>query len=143
MPPTPILDVGDLWLVNFGPPVPGEAAGVHPALIVAPQSPLIRNSAIPVSVVPLTSKQRPRMSTRVAIDPTDVSGLTDESYAQCEYVQPVSRSRLIQRIGEVDPIIVTQVLMKLQFWFNIPTTGGEVGRVPLSGGLWGSRRVHR
>lgn len=40
MPPTPIPDVGDLWLVNFGPPVPGEAAGVHPALIVAPQSPL-------------------------------------------------------------------------------------------------------
>ena len=62
MPPTPVPGVGDLWLVNFGPPVPGEAAGVHPALIVAPQSPLIRNSAIPVSVVPLTSKQRPRMS---------------------------------------------------------------------------------
>ena len=126
MPPTPIPDVGDLWLVNFGPPVPGEAAGVHPALIVAPQSPLIRNSAIPVSVVPLTSKQRPGMSTRVAIEPTDVSGLTDESYAQCEYVQSVSRSGLIERIGEVDPIIVAQVLMKLQFWFNIPTIGGGV-----------------
>lgn len=75
------------------------------------------------------------MSTRVAIDPTDVSGLTDESYAQCEYVQPVSRSRLIERIGEVDPIIVTQVLMTLQFWFNIPTTGG---RAPASEpGDWG------
>lgn len=135
MPPTPIPDVGDLWLVNFGPPVPGEAAGIHPALIVAPQSPLICNSAIPVSVVPLTSKHRPRMSTRVAIDPTDVSGLTDESYAQCEYVQPVSRRRLIERIGEVDPIIVTQVLMTLQFWFNIPTTGG---RAPASEpGDWG------
>lgn len=96
MPPTPIPDVGDQWLVNFGPPVPGEAAGVHPALIVAPQSPLICNSAIPVSVVPLTSRQRPGMSTRVAIEPTDVSGLTDESYAQCEYVQSVSRSGLIE-----------------------------------------------
>ena len=42
---------------------------------------------------------------------------------------------MIERIGEVDPIIVAQVLMTLQFWFNIPTTGG---RVPASEpGDWG------
>lgn len=63
------------------------------------------------------------MPTHVHIGPENSTGLDEQSYAQCEYIQPAKQSALIDRIGKVDPVAVAQVRLILQFWLDIPTTG--------------------
>ena len=92
---------GEIWQVDFGPPVPRRAALVRPALVIAP----LDTREWPghnVAVVPLTTTDRGRPSD-VALTPDELSGLASRSLAQCEYVTSLPITVFARRLGTVHP----------------------------------------
>jgi mRNA interferase MazF len=95
-----MASIDDLWLVDFGSPYPGEPAALRPALVVGP--PEAFGSGFPfVVVVPLTTARR-GLSLHVEVEASAATGLDRSSYAQCELIRSISRSRLVHRLGAVD-----------------------------------------
>lgn len=96
-----MASVDDLWLVDFGPPRPGEPGDLRPALIIGP--PEVFGPGFPfLVVVPLTTTRR-ALSLHVAVEASAATGLDEVSYIQCELLRSVNRNRLVHRLGAVDP----------------------------------------
>ena len=92
--------VGDLWLVDFGEPFPGEPARHRPALVLGP--PGTFGTDFPFTIVcPLTTTNR-RLSLHIEVEPSDATGLDETSYVQCELIRSISSRRLIHRLGAID-----------------------------------------
>ena len=97
-----MASVGDLWLVDFGEPYPGEPAFQRPALIVGPPSSF--SSGFPlVIVVPLTSTIR-GLNLHVEIEPSREDGLGETSAVQCELMRSINRARLLHRMGVLEMV---------------------------------------
>ena len=97
----PMASIDDLWLVDFGKPLPGEPAARRPAMVLGP--PDTFGASFPVSIVaPLTTTDR-GLSLHVEVPATRQTGLRRPSHVQCELLRAVSRRRLIHRLGTVDP----------------------------------------
>lgn len=102
-----MASIGDLWLVDFGEPYPGEPAAHRPALVIGP--PDTFGSSFPFAIVtPLTTTRR-GLSLHVEVDPTLESGLDEVSYVQCELIRSVNRRRLRHRLGSVDAEVERRV----------------------------------
>jgi mRNA interferase MazF len=88
---------GELWLVDFGEPYPGEPAARRPALVVGP--PDTFGARFPFAIlVPLTTTRR-GLSLHVEVEATPETGLPTTSYVQCELIRSVNRRRLVHRLG--------------------------------------------
>lgn len=96
--------VGDLWLVEFGEPYPGEPANRRPALILGPPR-VSHQPRAPVILTPLTTARRD-LPSHVEIDATPTTGLKEPSYAQCELIRSVAATRLDRQLGSAGPDIV-------------------------------------
>jgi len=96
-----MASVNDLWLIDFGEPYPREPAAHRPALVVGPPDTFGPDFPF-VVVTPLTTTQR-GLSLHVEIEATATTGLDHISYIQCELIRSVNRSRLIHRLGAIDP----------------------------------------
>lgn len=102
-----MASVDELWMVDFGDPFPGEPASYRPALVVGPPDTFGRQFPF-VIVVPLSTVRR-GMSIHVEVEAGETTGLDETSYAQCELIRSVSRSRLRHRLGVVSPDVSHQV----------------------------------
>ena len=91
---------GEIWLVEpVGFPKP------RPALVISINA--LNDLRPEVIVVPITTKAGPlRVS---LIEKTAVTGLKAKSYAKCESLGPVHKSRLKRRIGTVPRPELSQV----------------------------------
>ncbi len=107
---------GELWLVDFGDPFPGEPAFHRPAVVVGPPE-TFRDSLPFRIVVPLSTTGR-GLSLHVEIDPTELNGLDKTSYAQCELVRSVNVARFVQRLGRTDPDTAAHVDSVLRVLFD-------------------------
>jgi len=91
---------GDIWTVDppgFPKPRPALVISINPINDLCPD----------VLMIPLTTKEGPL---RVPLDvPSAVSGLEKTSYAKCESLGPVHKSRLKRQIGRVPHDLVAQV----------------------------------
>ena len=97
----------ELWLVDFGEPVPGGPAHRRPAMVVGP--PPTFGADFPfVLLCPLTTT-RHGLSLHIEVEPGDATGLTDTSYVQCEQIRSVHRRRLVHRLGVVDATVSSEV----------------------------------
>ena len=85
---------GEIWLVDpIGFPKP------RPALVLSINA--LNDLRPEVLLVPITTKEGPL---RVGLtDDAATTGLKEKSFAQCESVGPVHKSRLKKRIGVVKP----------------------------------------
>lgn len=102
-----MASIGELWLVDFGEPFPGEPAAHRPALVVGP--PDTFGASFPFAIVtPLTTTRR-GLSLHVEVDPVPESGLDDVSYVQCELIRSVNRRRLLHRLGTIDAEVELKV----------------------------------
>jgi len=98
--------IGELWLVDFGDPYPGEPAHHRPALVVGPAEMF---SGLPfVFVVPTTTTHR-GLALHVELEPGSDTGLDDVSYAQCEQLRSINARRLVHRLGAAPPAVQAQV----------------------------------
>ena len=91
---------GDIWVVEpAGHPKP------RPALVVSIDP--VNDLCPDVLLVPITTRASPL---RVLITrPTSETGLQTKSYAKCESVGPVHKSRLKKRIGHIPPARLTEI----------------------------------
>ena len=97
---------GELWLLDLGEPVGHEQGWMRPALIVS--SDRWNRHASTVTVLPLT-RTRHDLPTRVEIEPDQLNGLHETSYARCEDIRSISERRLVHAIGQVDPVVLDTV----------------------------------
>jgi mRNA interferase MazF len=96
-----MASVGDVWIVDFGDPFPGEPAHHRPALVLGPAE--VFPAGLPfVLVAPFTTVKR-GISLHLEVEPDGRNGLDDVSYLQCEMIRSVSRRRLVHRMGAVGP----------------------------------------
>ena len=92
---------GEIWQVDFGPPIPGRAALSRPAVVIAPID--VREWPGPnVIVVPVTSRDRGRPSD-VSVRQVESTGLTVRSFAQCESVTSLPVTMCARQLGVIDP----------------------------------------
>lgn len=95
-----MASIGDLWLVDFGEPYPGEPASHRPAMVLGP--PDAFGPAFPfVIVTPLTTKMR-GLSLHIEVEASDENGLDETSYVQCELLRSINRTRLLHQLGTLD-----------------------------------------
>ena len=100
---------GEIWLVNLDPAIGSEIRKTRPAVIVS--SDLV--GILPVKViVPFTGwkdryGQAPWM---VRIDPDERNGLSKSSAADALQIRSVSQQRLVQKLGILPSIQVTQIV---------------------------------
>jgi mRNA interferase MazF len=88
---------GDIWLFEPDPVVGREQSGVRPGVVVSIDIINLGPREI-VVLVPITGQQRPSDSFpfHVRID-SEMSGLTQVSFAMCEQVRVVSHDRVYGR----------------------------------------------
>jgi mRNA interferase MazF len=95
-----MASVGELWLVDFGDPYPGEPSHHRRAFVVGPPESFGGDFPF-VFLCPLTSTHR-GLSLHVEVELTADNGLDVVSYVQCEQLRSVNRRRLMHRLGWVD-----------------------------------------
>lgn len=82
---------GDIWVVELSAhpkPRPAVVMSINPVNDLCPD----------MLVVPVTSKPHPL---RIAISEGESAGLKTQSFAKCESLGPVHRSRLKKKIGRI------------------------------------------
>lgn len=88
---------GEVWMVDFGPPMGPEQAGRRPAIIL--QDDAISPALTTVIVLPLTTNLKTAdLPTTVRI-PAGVGGLPKESVALCHQIQVRGKARLLAKLG--------------------------------------------
>lgn len=102
-----MASVDELWLIDFGERFPGEPGSIRPALVIGPSPffspPDQSDLEFPfIIVVPLTTTHR-GLPFHVEIEATDLNGLLETSFVQCELIRSVNRKRLIHRLGVLEP----------------------------------------
>ncbi len=104
---------GQIWL--FDPdPTKGREIGkkVRPALIISSDS-FNKGLSELVIIVPMTSKDRGIFS-HVRFDPPE-GGISVPSFAACEQVRSISKTRLIKKLGTVKNVMQ---LINVQSWIK-------------------------
>ena len=104
---------GEIWL--FDPdPVKGNEIGkkVRPALIIS-NNLLNRGPADLVIVIPITSRDKQIIS-HIRIDPPE-GGVKIASFAMCEQIRSISKTRLVKRLGKVHDI---SILKEMDSWLS-------------------------
>ena len=91
---------GELWLVAFVAGRTGEPGKHRPAVIVSADEILAGVEDELIVVVPVSSS-RARTPLRPVISPNE--GVDADSVAVCRGLRAVSRARLVQRVGAVNP----------------------------------------
>lgn len=92
------IEIGEIFLADFGDPVGHEQGYRRPAVVVSPA----QFNAMPnqmAFVVPLTTRDRGLVH-HVPLDHVR-AGLDKPSLARCEDMRPVSQQRLIRFLGRV------------------------------------------
>ena len=90
---------GEIWLVNFNPARGSEQKGIRPALVIQND---IGNEVSPITIVAA-------ISTSVKIYPINVeviaseSGLDKDSVIKLNQIRTIDKSRLIKKLGKLDP----------------------------------------
>jgi mRNA interferase MazF len=110
------IDRGEIWNANLDPTVGREQAGKRPALVVSVDV-FNHGPSDLVIVVPLTSKDK-RNPLNVAIDAPE-GGLKVRSYAKCEDVRSMSRTRLSKRLGVVSSTTMALVEDRLRILLRL------------------------
>lgn len=98
---------GQVWLVDFDPVEGHEQAGRRPALILSVDS-FNESRAELVTVLPITSKPRLQLLTRVEVLPPE-GGLTVPSYIIGEQTRTISTRRLARPLGMLSPATMAKV----------------------------------
>ena len=110
---------GEIWLVNLDPAIGAEIKKIRPALIVNADA----FGKLPLKIVaPITGwkehfKNVPWM---VYLEPTVYDNLEKVSSIDCFQLRSVSVTRLIKRIGSVEPAVLILVLQAISRVISSP-----------------------
>jgi len=99
---------GDIYLVEFDPARGHEIRKTRPALVIQNN---IGNRYSPVTIVAAIASNLSRVPypVDVTVLPAKRNGLSAESAIQLGQIRPVDASRLVKRLGALDPATMRQV----------------------------------
>ena len=102
-PAPPPFRMGDIYILDWSPGRGSEQTGTRPAIVVQNNA-FNSNPGYPNTVVVTVSKQGRAVPTHVEIPKSDDNGLWEPiSYAKCEQLFTVDKSRLTRKLGKVTP----------------------------------------
>lgn len=107
---------GEVWTVQLSPVVGHEQGEERPAAIVS-TDPFNRSAADVVTVVPITRKNR-HQPFHVELRPPD-GGVTTTSYALCDQVRTVSKSRLSKVRGRLSTAAMAAIEERLRILLEL------------------------
>jgi mRNA interferase MazF len=93
---------GDVWLADLE---PTAGPGLRRPVLVVSDDRLNRGRAEVVLAVPLTTRDR-GIPTHIPLTPPE-GGVRATSYAMCEHIRSISRTRLVERWGAAGPKAMT------------------------------------
>ena len=95
-----VIKRGDLYWLDWSPGRGSEQTGVRPTLVVQGNSgnenPVYKNTV----VVAVSTKGR-QTRTQIALTPSPLNGLTQNSFVKCQQLLTVSKDRLATFIGRL------------------------------------------
>lgn len=97
---------GEIWLVALGAARAGEPGKTRPAVVISVDELSTGAPADLIVVVPLSSSQA-RSAIRVEIGPS--AGIARPSRAICRAIRAVVPSRLVRRLGSVEPVVMEEI----------------------------------
>ena len=109
---------GDIVNLDLGRPEGREAGYLHPAVIVTAQR-ILDAAPTVIQVVPLTSTLR-GFHTEVVIELDPANGLEQTSAAQCQHVRAVSPARVVDTLGNVGPLVLSQIRETIAVIIDLP-----------------------
>jgi mRNA interferase MazF len=97
---------GEVWLAALGAARPGEPGKHRPSIILSAPRSVVGAPRELIVVVPLSSSLPPS-----ALRPeiVDIEGVDRHSRAICRAVRGVARSRLLRRLGALQPATLAEV----------------------------------
>ncbi len=107
---------GDVWLVSFGAARPGEPGKNRPAIVISSNSLGTGTAADLVVVVPLSSSSAPSV---LRPEIQDIDGVDRPSRAICRSIRGVANSRLLRRLGVLEPAALNEVERALMLIFEL------------------------
>jgi mRNA interferase MazF len=110
---------GEVWLVDLGQPKGDhEPAGRRPAVILQTDDLLaVLNTAV---IVPLTTQSKRAGFANTVWIPANDAGQDVDSVALCHQIRVVDRRRLIHKIGELAPQLLSEVEVAVAFVLGLP-----------------------
>jgi mRNA interferase MazF len=107
---------GEIYYVDLGPVVGSEQDGIRPIVIVQND---IGNKYSPTIIgLPITSKQKTKLPTHIEIKGLKY-GLPKDSVILAEQIRTLDKTRLKEKIGELDKTTMDKVKEALKISFNI------------------------
>ncbi len=109
---------GDIVNLDLGQPEGREAGYLHPAVVVTAQR-ILDAAPTVIQVVRLTSTLRD-FHTEIVIEPDPTNGLERSSAAQCQHLRAVSPARILDTLGNVGPLALSQIRDTIAVIIDLP-----------------------
>lgn len=109
---------GDIVNLDLGQPEGREAGYIHPAVVVTAQR-ILDAAPTVIQVVPLTSTLR-GFHAEIVIEPDPTNGLERPSAAQCQHLRAVSPARVVDTLGNVGPLALSQIRETIAVIIDLP-----------------------
>jgi mRNA interferase MazF len=106
-----VVSRGDVWLVNLDPTVGSEIRKSRPCVVISP--PELNDHLKTVIVAPMTS-QGFQAPFRIALTFQGTTGLL-----LLDQLRTIDKSRLIKKLGRIQPKTLTTTLQKLKELFEV------------------------
>lgn len=101
---------GEIWNANLDPTKGSEQAGYRPVMILSGN--LLNKYLNTVIVIPLTTKIKNYKGNPI-LEPSLENGLKHSSEALVFHIRSVSKDRLVDKLGDVDPLVLKQSIKTL------------------------------
>ncbi len=102
-----MLTPGDVVDLDLGMPS-GSEAGLRRRAVVVTAARVLQGGPNVVQVVPLTRTIR-QSGAEVVVDPDGLNRLEARSSVQCQHVRSVATTRILERTGNIGPVLLGEV----------------------------------
>ena len=108
---------GDMYYADLSPVIGSEQGGVRPVLIIQND---VGNKYSPTVIAAAITSQtgKSRLPTHINISSSEY-GLMKNSVILTEQIRTIDKSRLLEKIGQVDPVTMHQVNSALGVSFGL------------------------
>lgn len=112
-----IIKRGDMYYADLSPVVGSEQGGIRPVLIIQND---VGNKYSPTVIAAAITSQtnKNRLPTHIKLNPS-TSGLMKNSVVLTEQIRTIDKSRLMEKIGQVDDVVMNKVNSALGISFGL------------------------
>lgn len=114
------MERGEVWLANLNPTQGSEQRGTRPVIIF--QDNTLSQITTTVITIPITSNlRRATLPTCLQISGSE-GGLNQDSVALCHQIRVLDQTRLLKRLGKLEPSTITALETTLLFTLGYSTS---------------------